>query len=76
MLKPLPIILMIFYIHNKNSPRDHLMPSLVEAGLFLSLVGDVMLMFNEDSAFIVGTIFFAVAHVVYIIAFRMGEIIR
>ena len=76
MLKPLPIVLMILYIHNKKSPRDHLMPSLVEAGLFLSLIGDILLMFNEDSAFTVGSIFFAVAHVVYIVAFRMGKNIR
>lgn len=72
MLKPLPLILMIFYIHKKNSPREHLMPSLVEAGLFLSLIGDVLLMFNDDSTFAVGTIFFGVSHIVYIIAFRMG----
>ena len=48
------------------------MPSLVEAGLFLSLIGDVLLMFNDDSTFAVGTIFFGVSHIVYIIAFRMG----
>ena len=76
MLKPLPMILMILYIHKKNSPREHLMPSLVEVGLFLSLIGDVLLMFKDDSTFTVGTIFFAVAHIVYIIAFRMGYIVK
>jgi len=52
------------------------MPSLIEAGLFVSLIGDVMLMFNEDSAFLVGTLFFGVSHIVYIVAFRMGETVR
>ena len=46
-LKPLPIILMIYYIHSKNSPRDHLMPRFVEVGLIFSLVGDILLMVNE-----------------------------
>lgn len=27
-IRPLPIILMILYIHSKNSPRDHLVPTL------------------------------------------------
>lgn len=46
MAKPLPICLMLFYIHGKNSPRDHLVPSLIEAGLAICLVGDLLLMHN------------------------------
>ena len=46
MLKPLPMVLMIYYIHSKNSPRDHLMPRFVEIGLVFSLVGDLFLMSN------------------------------
>ena len=76
MLKPLPVMLMIYYIHSKNSPRDHLMPRFIEVGLFFSLVGDVFLMSNEDSSFIIGTVFFMVAHLVYIIGFRMGEEVK
>jgi uncharacterized membrane protein YhhN len=43
-LKPIPMILMIVYIHNKNSVRQHLVPNLIEAGLVMSLVGDILLM--------------------------------
>jgi uncharacterized membrane protein YhhN len=76
MLKPLPVVLMVVYIHGKNSPRDHLMPSVVEIGLLFSLVGDLMLMSNEDTSFMIGTGFFAVAHVLYIVAFNMGETVK
>jgi uncharacterized membrane protein YhhN len=44
LLKPLPIALMIYYIHSKNSSRDHLMPRFIEIGLCFSLVGDLLLM--------------------------------
>lgn len=44
MLKPVPIVLMIIYIHDKNRARQHFVPNIVEAGLVLSLVGDVCLM--------------------------------
>lgn len=76
MLKPLPMVLMLYYIHSKNSPRDHLMPRFIEVGLFFSLIGDIFLMFNEDSSFVIGTIFFMIAHTIYIVAFRMGEEIK
>ena len=45
-LKPLPMIMMIYYLHSKNNTRQHLVPNLVEAGLVMSLVGDVLLMSN------------------------------
>ena len=76
MLKPLPVILMIYYIHSKNSPRDHLMPRFVEVGLVFSLVGDVLLMVNEDTSFLMGTLAFMIAHVFYIFSFRMGEEVK
>jgi hypothetical protein len=40
------MIMMIYYLYSKNSPRQHLVPNLVVAGLSMSLVGDVMLMSN------------------------------
>lgn len=76
LIKPLPIVLMIIYLYEKSSNRNHLVPKLVIMGLALSLVGDVLLMFDEDDAFIVGTAFFLVAHIVYMIAMGMGEEIR
>lgn len=44
MLKPVPIVLMVIYIHDKNRARQHFVPNIVEAGLVLSLIGDVCLM--------------------------------
>jgi hypothetical protein len=41
------MVLMIIYIHKKNKARDHLVPKLIEIGLILSLVGDVLLMMEE-----------------------------
>jgi uncharacterized membrane protein YhhN len=76
MLKPIPIILMILYIHDKNRMRKHLVPRIIEAGLVLSLVGDVCLMFKEMPAFLVGTCFFMVAHLLYIVGFRMGDKVK
>jgi uncharacterized membrane protein YhhN len=67
---------MIIYIHDKNRARQHLVPRLVEVGLILSLVGDVLLMSKEMSSFLVGTGFFMTAHVLYIIAFGIGEKIK
>lgn len=76
MIKPLPMLLMIFYIHGKNSPREHLVPGLIEIGLIICLVGDVLLMSNEMSSFMLGTGFFMVGHIFYIVAFRMGDKVR
>jgi uncharacterized membrane protein YhhN len=76
MLKPIPIILMIIYISGKNSQRNHLVPTLVRAGLILSLVGDLFLMVNELSAFMIGTVFFLLAHILYCIAFSIGNPVR
>lgn len=42
----------------------------------VSLVGDVLLMSNEIESFVVGTGFFLVAHICYVVAFNLGEEIR
>ena len=76
LLKPLPIIMMIVYISGKNSQRDHLVPTLIRGGLCLSLVGDVLLMMTELSAFMIGTGFFLLAHILYCVAYTLGEPIR
>ena len=68
--------MMIIYLHTKNSSRQHLVPNLIEAGLCMSLVGDILLMSNEISSFIIGTSFFLIAHTFYIVSFNMGEEIR
>lgn len=67
---------MILYISGKNSQRDHLVPTLVRAGLILSLIGDIFMMVNEMSAFMIGTVFFFIAHILYCIAFTIGTPVR
>ena len=52
------------------------MPRFVEVGLCFSLVGDILLMVNEELSFIVGTLFFMVGHGFYIVAFLMGEEVK
>lgn len=76
MMKLLPMALMIFYIHKKNSSRDHLMPSLVGKGLIVSAIGDLCLMINEASAFAIGTMAFFVAHVMYMVAYTFGKKVK
>jgi len=46
LLKPTPMIMMIIYIHSKNSGRQHLVPNLIEVGLIMSIIGDILLMSN------------------------------
>lgn len=76
MLKPIPMILMIIYISGKNSNRNHLVPTLIRAGLILSLIGDLFLMLSEISAFMIGTCFFLIAHILYCIAYSIGSPVR
>ena len=52
------------------------MPRFVMIGLCFSLIGDFFLMVNEMSSFTTGTLFFMVAHTLYIVAFMMGEEIK
>lgn len=66
-------MLMIYYIHDKNKTREHLVPRLIEFGLIFSLVGDVCLMSNDITSFLIGTLFFMVGHCVYIFAFQVGD---
>lgn len=76
LIKPVPMIMMIIYISGKNAQRDHLVPTLIRAGLILSLIGDIFLMSSELSAFMIGTIFFFIAHILYCIAFSIGTPVR
>jgi uncharacterized membrane protein YhhN len=71
-IKPIPMVMMIVYLHNKNSVRQHLVANLVEVGLVVSLVGDVLLMSNEIESFVIGTGFFLIAHICYVVAFSLG----
>jgi uncharacterized membrane protein YhhN len=73
MLKPVPIVMMIMYVHQKNSARKHLVPRLIEVGLAISLIGDILLMFNGIEEFMIGTGFFLIAHIFYVVGFNIGD---
>jgi uncharacterized membrane protein YhhN len=74
LLKPLPIVLMIFHLYRSGSGRKHLI--LINTGLAICLVGDVLLMSKEMSYFNIGTCFFMVGHTFYIFGFRIGRVTR
>ena len=68
--------MMIVYISGKNSQRGHLVPTLIKAGLCLSLLADLTLMIDEISAFMIGITIFLVVHVLYGIGLSMGSPVR
>lgn len=72
MLKPVPMLLMITYIYREKWEKDPIVPKLITFGLIFSVVGDVFLMFAHLHAFMIGTCFFFVGHVLYCIAFTLG----
>lgn len=68
-LKPVPIFLMTYSL-SKVQGR---MAQLTNYGLMFSVVGDILLSIKGHTYFIAGTIFFFVAHVIYIVAFRQSN---
>ena len=69
MFKPLTILLILFLpIMSSQFSWGFNYSSLIVAGLFLSMFGDIFLMFSEKY-FIPGLIAFLLAHLVYIAAF-------
>lgn len=52
------------------------MPRLIEFGLLFSLAGDVCLMSNDITSFLIGTLFFMVGHCVYTFAFQVGDKVK
>jgi uncharacterized membrane protein YhhN len=73
LLKPIPIILMILTISRLSCQRMHRILTIVGVGLAFSLAGDLCLMVNDPSVFMMGTMFFLVAHVFYCVGFSMGK---
>ena len=70
--KPLLLLLLIaiFYLQSKSSSGNF--KKLVLAALFLSWLGDVLLLFQQSDAnfFLAGLVSFLAAHIFYILAFR------
>lgn len=66
-LKPIPMFLLII---NLSFYRTK-MARLINLGLILSVVGDILLSFKGIDNFLAGTVFFFLAHVVYIYTLRL-----
>ncbi len=69
-IKPIPIILLIFLylFYFINSPQKNIFHSMIIGGLFLGLIGDILLAFKMRF-FLPGLISFLLGHVAYIISF-------
>jgi uncharacterized membrane protein YhhN len=69
--KPLTTVLIIAVAATAGMPLPAVYKTLVLAGLFFSLLGDIALMFSEKW-FTAGLVAFLTAHVFYILAFKPG----
>lgn len=74
--KPLPLFLMLLYLHNKNTGRKFLVPTLVSIALAVSCVVDFFEVVGDDSSRSITIGLRTVAHLVYCTALTMGERIR
>lgn len=68
-IKPIPIFLMIYSLLKCKSR----MARITNYGLMFSVVGDILLSIKGDLYFRIGTGFFLVAHLLYIVAFRISN---
>lgn len=75
-LRPLPILLMVLYIHGKNSSRKHLVPSLVQAALVVFLLVDLVLAVGDEPSMVVLTAVRIVGHLVIWVSLSFGEWVR
>ena len=76
LLRPLPLLLMVLYIHGKNSTRKHLVPSLTQAALVIFLLVDLVLAVGEEPSMVVLTAVRIVGHLVVWVALSFGEWVR
>ena len=75
-LRPLPLFLMLLYVHNKNAGRKFLVPTLVSIALAASCIVDLFEVVGDDSSRSIMLGLRTVAHWVYCTALTMGERIR
>ena len=75
MLKPFPIIMMIYYIWYQNTNNNR-MQKLIMTGLCFSLIGDLLLMMDGITTFLVGSLFFMITHIIYVAAFMIGQKVK
>lgn len=73
--KPFIAIIPILFVLLSKAKRDIQAKQLILAGLFFSWIGDCVLMFREEYswAFLGGLGAFFVAHIMYILAYRIGS---
>jgi hypothetical protein len=76
MLRPVPLLLMVVYLHSKNTTRKHLVPTLLEAALFLFLLVDAVAAFGDHSPNAISTGVKIIAHFVYCVSLGFGDTIR
>ena len=67
---------MIIYADLKNAHKHHSVVQMIKAGLCFSLVGDVLLMTNDMPSFMIGTCYFIVSHIIYMVAYGIGEEVK
>jgi hypothetical protein len=75
-LRPLPLFLMVLYVHNKNVGRKFLVPTLVSIALAVSCLVDLFEVIGDDSSRSIMVGLRMVAHWIYCTALTMGERIR
>lgn len=73
LLRPLPVLLMVLYIHGKNNARKHLVPSLVQAALVVFLLVDLVLAVGDEPSMVVLTAVRIVGHLVLWVSLSLGE---
>jgi len=66
LLKPIPILLLFTKAISQLNTFYH---SSITKGLVFSIIGDILLMFDDEIHFKIGTLSFLIAHLYYIHAF-------
>lgn len=73
----IPIPLMAFYISNKSSGREHLLPKIIKLGLIISFVGNLSLFFDKGRAEkVIAAACYSGAFLIYAVGLSIGKKVR
>lgn len=73
----IPVPLMAFYISNKSSGREHLLPKIIKLGLIISFVGNLSLFFDKGRAEkVIAAGCYSGAFLIYAIGLSIGKKVR
>lgn len=75
-LRPVPELMMAFYLHSKNSHRHHLVPQVMTYAFTLATIAQLILLSDEQSASTIATSLLICSHILVIVALLFGESIR